>query len=97
MGNKFSVKNIKFSKIFKNHLLSFFLNPVTLFNKEKRNLKFQFDLFHGYKYLSEATKLMNKDDRGDFENYNKQYSFHGYLMFPRQQDRNFVSFNWFLG
>ena len=82
LGNKFSVKNIKFSKIFKNHLLSFFLNPVTLFNKEKRNLKFQFDLFHGKGNLDSAINLLDDDNKNDFRNFmNNETAFNPHNMF----------------
>ena len=45
LGTKFSVQNYKLSKILKNHLFDFFINPNILFDKRKRNLKFHFDLF----------------------------------------------------
>ena len=36
-------------------------NPSYFFNKNKRTIKFHFDMWHGENYLSEAIKLNLKD------------------------------------
>ena len=42
LGNTFSVENYKLSKIFKNHLSSFILNPTLFFNKKKKKFEISF-------------------------------------------------------
>jgi len=82
LGNKFSVQNYKLSKIVKNHFSEFLLNPKLLFNKEKRNLKFHFDLFHGKGNLDLSMELLNADNKNDFKNYMKnETSFNPHNMF----------------
>ena len=44
-------------------------NPSYLFNQNKRNIKFHFDIFHGYGNLEKAINLLEKEDRNDFYNF----------------------------
>ena len=82
LGKKFSVENYKISKIFKNHLSSFLINPILFFNKKKRSLKLHFDLFHGKGNLDLAISLLNKDDKNDFERFMyNQTAFNPHNMF----------------
>jgi hypothetical protein len=82
LGEKFFTQNIKLSKIVKHHLKYFLLNPSMLFNKKKRNLKFQFDLFHGKKNLEQAIKLLDTDNRSYFREYmDNEKSFNPHNMF----------------
>tara|TARA_B100000767_G_C19692707_1_gene504742 strand:- start:419 stop:1240 length:822 start_codon:yes stop_codon:yes gene_type:complete len=82
LGNKFSVQNYKLSKIIKNHFLEFMLKPSLFFNKEKRNLKLHFDLFHGKGNLDFAIELLDENNRIDFKNYmNSKTSFNPHNMF----------------
>ena len=82
LGEKFSVENYKLSKIFKNHFVNFFLNPVLFFNKKKRNLKFHFDLFHGKGNLDVAIDQLDKYNKDDFRNFmNNNTSFNPHNMF----------------
>ena len=82
LGEKFSVENFKFSKIFKHHLLSFLSNPLMLLNKKKRNLKFHFDLFHGKGNLEQAIELLDENNKTGFKNYmNSETSFYPHNMF----------------
>ena len=69
LGNKFSVENYKFSKIVKNHLKEFLINPELIFNKKKRSLKFHFDLFHGKGNLDLAINQLDKKNRIDFREF----------------------------
>ena len=87
LGSPFSVKNYKVSKIFKNHLVQFLLNPSLIFNKEKRNLKFHFDLFHGKGNLDIAINLLDKKNRDGFKNFMSQNnSFNPHNMFICKKD-----------
>ena len=82
LGNKFSVQNYKLSKIFKNYLSEFVLNPSLFFNKKKRTLKLHFDLYHGKGNLDKAISLLDESNKTNFKNYmNKENSFHPHNMF----------------
>ena len=75
--NKF--KPMKFLKRGFNLLLK---NPSFLFNKNKRNIKFHFDLWHGSDYLRRAIELLDNNDRVDFNNFvNTKISFNPHNMF----------------
>ncbi len=82
LGNKYSVVNFKFSKIIKNHFFTFVSNPKFLFFKNKRTLKFQFDLFHGKGNLDKAIELLDEENRNDFRHFvNNNTSFNQHNMF----------------
>ena len=82
LGNKFSVENYKFSKIIKHHLYHFLNNPTLFFNKKKRNLKLQFDLFHGRENLDKAIELLDEKNKKDFKIFmNTKNSFNPHNMF----------------
>ena len=82
LGNKFSVKNYKISKILKNHLKFFLERPSLFFNKQKRNLKLHFDIFHGKGNLDAAINLLDEENKYGFKNYmNNQTEFNPHNMF----------------
>ena len=82
LGNKFTVKNYKFSKIIKNHLKEFLRNPKLFFNKEERTLKFHFDLFHGKGNLEKAIDQLDQENKIEFRNFmNKKNEFNPHNMF----------------
>ncbi len=82
LGDKFSVKDYKLSKILKNHFGVFLRNPALFFNKKKRNLKFHFDLFHGKGNLDLAIDLLDERNKKDFRNFmNHETSFNPHNMF----------------
>jgi len=56
--------------------------PTVLFNKNKRNLRFHFDLMHGENNLSKAIDLLDSNNKEDFKNFvNKNVSFNPQNMF----------------
>ena len=82
LGTKFSVEDFKISKIIKNHLFEFLINPSKLINKKSRNLKFHFDLFHGKENLDTAINLLGEENKKDFSLFmNSQTSFNPHNMF----------------
>ena len=82
LGERFSVENFKFSKIIKHHLSDFLLNPKIFFNKNKRSLKFHFDLFHGKGNLDQAINLLDEKNKNNFNNYMiNETSFNPHNMF----------------
>ena len=47
LGEPLFINQFKFSKFIKKNLLKVLGNPILLFDKNKRNIKFHFDLMHG--------------------------------------------------
>ena len=70
LANKISMKNIKIIKIIKYGKLALLSNPKSIF-KNKRNIKFQFDMFHGVGVLDQAIDLLDMSDREEFRDYVK--------------------------
>ena len=82
LPEKVIMENLKLSKLIKKGFQNYVRKPSLLFNRKRISIELHFDLFHGYRYLSEAAKLLDDTDRVDFENYIKeQNSFHGFGMF----------------
>ena len=81
LGDKIYVDNIKWSKILKYGKLSILRNPKSIIQKY-RNIKFQFDMFHGNGDLDKAINVLNKNDREDFRNFvNSEKSYNQGNMF----------------
>ena len=75
LANKISVQNIKPIKILKYGKVAILKNPKYIF-KKNRNIKFQFDMFHGVGVLDRAIDLLDTSDREEFRDYvNNNYSF----------------------
>jgi len=56
--------------------------PIVLFSKNKRNLKFHFDLMHGENNLNKAIDLLDTNNKEDFRKFvNKNVSFNPQNMF----------------
>ena len=98
LPEKIVMENLKFSKLFKKGFQNYIRKPSLLFNRKKISIELHFDLFHGYKYLSEAAKLLDSNDREDFISYIKQNSFHGFQIFVSKKkiinDLYEKSFDW---
>ena len=63
------VNNFKLMKFIKYGMGTIIKKPSVLLNKNKRNIKFHFDIFHGYGNLEKAINLLEKEDRNDFYNF----------------------------
>ena len=82
LGTKYSLENYKLSKIIKHHLKHFLLNPSKLIFKNKRSIKFHFDIFHGEGNLDSAIDLLDLNNRNSFREYvNKNSYFNPHNMF----------------
>ena len=56
--------------------------PSLFFDKNKRNIKFHFDMMHGSGNLEKAIDLLETNDRGDFKDFvNTEVSFNPHNMF----------------
>ena len=59
-----------------------FLSPSLFFLKDKRNIKFHFDLMHGQGNIDKAIDVLDTKDRNDFKNFvNSETSFNPHNMF----------------
>ena len=82
LGDSMSINNLKVMKFLKRGFKLIFKKPSYLFDKNKRNIKFHFDMWHGENYLSEAIKLLDNEDRVNFNNFvNTNTSFNPHNMF----------------
>ena len=82
LGNPYFINQFKIMKFLKHGLKIILKNPSYLFDKNKRNIKFHFDLMHGYKNLDKAIDLLEIDDRKDFNEFvNSKTSFNPQNMF----------------
>ena len=68
LGNEVNVTNMRFIKILKHGKIALIKNPFYLF-KKNRNIKFQFDMFHGYGLLDKAINLLPDVDKKDFKHF----------------------------
>lgn len=69
LGDPFFINNFKIMKFLKHGFKLILKNPSYLFNKNKRNIKFHFDLMHGYNNLNKAIELLEPEDRNDFNEF----------------------------
>lgn len=82
LGEPMLINQFKLSKFFKKNFLRMIKNPNLLFDKNKRNIRFHFDLMHGDGNLDKAIALIDKEDREDFKHFvNTQVSFNPHNMF----------------
>ena len=57
-------------------------NPLLFFDKDKRNIKFHFDMMHGKDNLYKAIELLDSKEKNDFYNFvNTEVSFNPHNMF----------------
>ena len=76
------ISRIKNMKLLKRGWRNIIENPFILFDKNKRNIKLHFDMYHGYKNLQKAIEVMNDNDRDDFKNFvNTKSIFNPHIMF----------------
>ena len=82
MCDALPTNKFKKMKFLKGGLRIIFKNPSYLFDKNKRNIKFHFDLMHGYNNLDKAIELLDKENRNDFKDFvNTKTSFNPHNMF----------------
>jgi hypothetical protein len=76
------VNQFRFSKFIKNNFKKMILTPNLFYNKNKRTLKFHFDMMHGHGNLDKAIQVMDKNEKKDFTNFvNEEVSFNPHNMF----------------
>ena len=81
LADKMNLDQIRLLKILKYGKLALINNPKAIF-KKGRNIKFQFDMFHGNGVIEKAINVLNKNDKEDFRFYiTKNQSFNPFNMF----------------
>jgi len=82
LGEESSVSKLKLMKFLKRGLKLFLKKPSYLFDKNTRNIKFHFDMWHGANYLEKAIQLLDNENRDDFNDFvNNKTSFNPHNMF----------------
>ncbi len=87
------VNQVKKMKILKRGFKSMIKNPSILFDENKQNLQLHFDMHHGYGNLKKAIRVLDKEDRDDFDDYvNSKTKFNPHIMYI---SKNIVLNKWF--
>ena len=82
LGEPFFVDQLKLMKFLKRGLKMILLNPLSIIDKRQRNIRFHFNMWHGKEFLDEAIKLLDYEDKKDFNNFiNTNNSFNPHNMF----------------
>ena len=82
LGEPMFINQLRIMKFLKRGFKLTLKNPSYFFNKNKRTIKFHFDMWHGENYLSEAIRLLDKENRDGFNDFvNKNFSFNPHNMF----------------
>ena len=68
LGDHMNLTEIKWIKVIKYGKVAYIRNPLVIF-KKKRNIRFQFDMFHGNGLLDKAIELLDDKNRNDFKKY----------------------------
>ena len=71
LGPHFYINKMKLSKLFKHSFRSLVDNPAAIFEKN-RNIKFQFNSFHGFGNLDKAIDLLDDKNREDFRKFTEK-------------------------
>ena len=80
--NEIYINQFRLSKFIKHNIKKMILNPILFFDKNKRNIKFHFDMMHGDGNLEKAIEMLDLDERKDFREFVKNNtSFNPYNMF----------------
>ena len=76
------VNQFRFSKFIKHNFKTMICNPSLFLNKNKRTIKFHFDMMHGKGNLDKAIEIMDEKEKLDFKNFvNTEVSFNPQNMF----------------
>ena len=82
LTEEFYVNKFRFSKFIKHNFKKMLLNPELIFNKNKRTIKFHFDMWHGEGNLNKAIDKLPQKEKEDFRYFvNKEVSFNSQNMF----------------
>ena len=68
LADKIDLTNLKWMKVLKYGKLALLRNPKAIF-KKGRNIRFNFDMFHGNGILDKAIELLKEEDKEDFRKF----------------------------
>ena len=71
IGKPIFVGGTKLMKIIKYGKMAILKNPKAIFSKKAKNIKWQFDMFHGVNNLDKAIDLLPVTDREEFRNFTR--------------------------
>jgi hypothetical protein len=82
IGESFFVNQFRFSKFIKHNFKQMLVKPSLFFNKNKRTIKFHFDMMHGQGNLDKAIQFLDMKEKSDFTDFvNTEVSFNPQNMF----------------
>ena len=82
IGEDLFINQFRFSKFIKNNFKTMLKKPILFFDKNKRTIKFHFDMMHGEGNLDRAISLLDTENRKDFRDFvNREVSFNPHNMF----------------
>ena len=82
LGNEFYINQLRISKFLKRNFKKIVLNPRLLTNKNKRTIRFHFDMWHGDGNLTKAIDCLPNSDKNDFKDFvDSNVSFNPHNMF----------------
>ncbi len=82
LGEQYFVNTFRFSKFIKRNFKTMFFSPSLFFRKDKRNIKFHFDMMHGHGNIDRAIRLLDSNDQTDFKDFiNTKTSINPHNMF----------------
>ena len=88
LGENLYINQLRLSKFIKKNPIMMIKNPLLFFDKNKRNIKFHFDMFHGEGTLDKAIKELDLENRSDFRYFvNSEVSFNPHNMFICKSSR----------
>ena len=80
------VSGVKTTKLLKRGWQNVLKKPSIIFNENYQTIKVHFDMHHGHGNLEKAIKLLEKEDRKDFDSYVRTYNFFNpHIMFISQK------------
>ena len=87
------INQFRFSKFIKHNLKKMINNPHLIFNKNKRNIKFHFDMWHGEGNLDKAIEKLPVKEKNDFKDFvNTSVSFNPQNMFICKEKNTLFSY-----
>jgi hypothetical protein len=93
LGEELFVNKFKFSKFIKKNFKKMILDPSLIFDKNKRNIKFHFDMMHGDGNLDKAISLLDKKEKSDFTAFvNTEVSFNPHNMFICKNKKTLIAY-----
>ena len=93
LGKPLFINQFRLSKFLKNNIKTMVRNPILFLNKNKRTIKFHFDMMHGPNNLDRAIELLDVKEKNDFKNFvNTNVSFNPQNMLICKSKKILISY-----